>query len=409
MKKISLWALIFLTLVCVFSIDLHAEENVYSTNFVMIESQSGEVLYEQGKDEVIYPASMTKIMTLLIAIENIDDYDTFVTLDASIFTGLQEANASVAGFRINERVTIRDLLYGILLPSGADACVAIANYVAGDEDAYVELMNAKAVELGMEQTTFLNTTGLHLPGHVSSVNDIAKLLQFALKNPVFKAIFESKSYTTTPSNVHPNGIYLTSTTFNASDTSMSYLLGGKTGFTFEAGLCLASAASQEGMDLVLVTAHAPAEMGYVLPLHLIDAKTLYDRAYAEYHRVKAIEMNEELQQLPVGKKLEKTTISVRANQEVSLLMRKDQGKEDLIYEFQWESLEAPINEGDLIQKVTVKFDDEVIAEMKIFASENIQADYRYKLLTPQYSLWTSLVALCLILMIRHLRFTRSKR
>lgn len=409
MKKICLWILTLFCFVRIFPIDLHAEGSIYSTNYVLIETKSGEVLYEKGKDEIIYPASMTKIMTLLVAIENIEDYETMITLDASIFVGLKEANASVAGFQIGEKVSLRDLLYGILLPSGADACIAIAKFVSGSEEAYVELMNEKAIEFEMSNTTFFNATGLHQSGHVSSVNDIAKLLQEALKNPTFKAIFESKSYTTTPSFAHPKGLYLTSTAFNASDESMNYLLGGKTGFTYEAGLCLASAAVKDGMELVLVSAHAPAEMGYILPLHLIDAKTLYDKAFREYHRVRIVEMNEELQQLPVEKKLNNMKMSIRANKDVSLLMKTSQGKEDLIYEYRWDKLEAPIHEGDLIQEVKVFFENQVVAEMNILSMENIEADYRYKILTPRYSLWTSLTALFLFLMIRHLRFTRHKQ
>ena len=407
MKKTLIFLFVILCSISFWKIDLRAEEIIYSSNYIMIEVKSGDVLYELGKDEIIYPASMTKIMTLLVALEFLDDYEEVVVINPTVLIGLKEANASVAGFKVGEAITIKDLLYGIILPSGADACEAIAQRVSGSEVDFVKEMNKKAEELGMVNTHFTNATGLHNNNHVSSVSDIATLLKVALNNPTFKAIFESKTYTTTPSNFHTKGLYLTSTTFAAAEEGMTYIQGGKTGFTLEAGLCLASTATQDGMDLILVTAHAPAELGYQ-PLHLLDAKTLYEQAFSEYHRVKAISMNEELQQLPIGRKLEDTKVSVKAHEEISFLMEKDKNRSDLEYYYEWNKINAPIHQGDLIQKLTISLAGETLGIYEFYAMEDIDADYLFELLSSKYSLYTSVSAAVIFLLVRHLRIRKKQ-
>ena len=251
---------------------------VNSSNVVLMDVKSGAVIGDLNGEEQIYPASMTKIMTVIVAIENLDDLDEEITLTQEMFAGLYEQDATQAGFQPGETVRAIDLLYGAMLPSGAECCIALADTVGGSRDGFVEMMNKKAQKLGMNGTHFCDTTGLHDPDHYSTVRDIAVLLRYALRNDTFREIIESPRHSTGVTNIHPSGITYYSTMFkNLSDTSVTggKILGGKTGYTSEAGLCLASFAEIYDREYILVTAGAAGNTGS--PLHVQDAVTIYNR------------------------------------------------------------------------------------------------------------------------------------
>ena len=171
-----------------------------SRHAILLDAQSGRVLAQKRADERAAPASLTKMMTILLAIEAEPDLDKQVTLPEDIFPALQIEKASMAGFAPGETVTVRDLLYGAMLPSGAECCEALARLVSGSEDNFAALMNQKAAELGMKNTHFTNPTGLTDTEHYSSAADMAKLLQAALHNATFRTIFTAEHYTTTDSD-----------------------------------------------------------------------------------------------------------------------------------------------------------------------------------------------------------------
>ena len=249
---------------------------INSSTAVLMQARGGKVIGEINGDQQMYPASMTKIMTAIVAIEELGDLDQEITLTNEMVAGLAEQNAMQAGFQPGETVRAIDLLYGVLLPSGAECCIALADTVAGSEEAFVELMNKKAAKLGMDNTHFCDTTGLHDPNHYSTAKDIAVLLKYAIKNDTFRKIIESPWHSTPGTNVHPDGITFYSTMLkNLSDTTVTdgQILGGKTGYTSEAGHCLASFAEIDGLEYILVTGGAA---GTGIP-HINDAVTIYNR------------------------------------------------------------------------------------------------------------------------------------
>lgn len=251
---------------------------VNSSHVVLMSANGGKVIGEINGEEQIYPASLTKIMTVIVAIEELDDLEEKIMLDADIFPELYAGDATQAGFQAGEAVRAIDLLYGAILPSGAECCIGLADEIAGSEDAFVELMNKKAQKIGMENTHFCDTTGLHDPNHYSTAYDMAVLLKYAIRNDTFREIIETSRHSTGVTNVHPDGITYYSTLFkNLNDPTVTggKILGGKTGYTNEAGLCLASFAEIEGREYILVTAGAPGDTGE--PLHVQDAVTIYNR------------------------------------------------------------------------------------------------------------------------------------
>ncbi len=235
-------------------VDLGILDSPYAA---LMDAQTGELLAVKRGDEKIFPASMTKILTVLTAIEHIPDLDVTIHMEEDFYEDLYDEDASRAGFEPGEEAVIRDLLYGALLPSGAECCIELARQAAGAESAFVELMNQKVADLGLVQTHFTNCTGLHNAEQFSTCTEIARILQNAMQNETFRNVFTTHHYSVAPTEIHPDGFTFWSTLFKATADEVvtgGEIIGGKTGYTDEAGHCLASAAEIYGKDYILVTA-----------------------------------------------------------------------------------------------------------------------------------------------------------
>lgn len=225
---------------------------------IIVDTKTGKVIAQRNPQKRLYPASTTKIMTLLVACENIENYDDTFTMRLDITDPLYVAEASVAGFLNGEVITMTDLLYGLILPSGADAAMALAEKTAGSEEAFAKLTNKKADELGLIDTHFVNASGLYDEDHYTSCYDMAIILQAALKNPVCKKVLSTYQYTTSVTPQHPEGIPLSATLFEymyGTEPETATILGGKTGFVNEAGYCIASYGTGKatGSEYIVVT------------------------------------------------------------------------------------------------------------------------------------------------------------
>lgn len=255
-------------------------DKLNSSNGILFSLEENTILMEKNTEEKIYPASLTKMITAIVAIENLPDLKEEIKLTNSTFEGLYEANASMAGFQPGEKVRAIDLLYGMMLPSGAESCIGLANQIAGSEQEFVKMMNQKATDLGMGNTHFENTTGLHDVNHYTTVKDLAILLSYALQNDTFREIFTSSRHSTQFTNKHPGGITFYSTLFERLKSNNQYIigggeiLGGKTGYTNEAGLCLASLAKVGKQEYILITAGAKGDQ-YSEQYNITDALAVY--------------------------------------------------------------------------------------------------------------------------------------
>lgn len=250
---------------------------------ILVRLLDGQVVAEKEADTRIYPASMTKIMTAIIGLENISDLNQMITIDRSMYDRLYLEGASMAGFAPGDQVKAIDILYGVMLPSGAECCVGLAEYLFGSEEAFVGKMNEKAAELGMENTHFVTSTGLHDPEHYTTVRDLTKLLTYALQNETFRAIYTAHEYTTSPTAGNPEGLHFLSTMFKKMETSAvngGEIEGGKTGYTSDAGQCLASLAVINDKEYILVTAGAQGSAS-TEPYHILDAIQVYNQIGGE--------------------------------------------------------------------------------------------------------------------------------
>ena len=387
---------------------------VNSQNIVMLDMNTMDVVFERGMDERIYPASMTKLMSALVAVDKIADLNETITFDEASFEGLIEANASLAGFSMYETVTYKDLLYGILLPSGAEACMKLAQSIAGSEQAYVQLMNEKAQEMGLRNTHFVNTTGLHEDEHYSTVYEIGLILKECIKHPILKEILETAEYTTSPTTQHPQGLSMSSTTLSFAKDSLPYLLGGKTGFTYEAGLCLASYAHVKNMDLILVTAHADATLGYD-PLHIYDARTLYNYTSEHYQQARLLEANQTLADVKVAHRFKDNHILWVNDQPIDKIIDASIDVSSLQREVVVEELTAPLAEGTLVATLKIKNGDEVIYQKEYHLQQGMEESWVFRIFTLKNILLFVVAAILLfvgvlcLLRFLHIRRMRSRR
>lgn len=236
-----------------------ADEAVKSPCIALLDVENAQVIAGRDYDSRIYPASMTKVMTLIVAAENLTDLDRQYVFTEDLIYPLVQQEASRAGFDPGEPVSVNDLFYGLVLPSGADAAVALANLTAGSEEAFAERMNRKCEELGLVNTHFINASGLYDDEQYTTPVEMAMIMAYAMKNPVCAKVLSTYQYTTEPTEQHPEGILLTSTMFSrmyGTEVEGVTILAGKTGYTDEAGNCLVSYAEKDGHHYVAVTAAA---------------------------------------------------------------------------------------------------------------------------------------------------------
>lgn len=231
--------------------------DIESQNVIIVNTSDNTIVAERNSKARCYPASTTKIMTALVAIENITDMSDTFTMSYAITDPLYIEGATVAGFSSGEVINMTDLLYGTILPSGADACVALAQKISGSEEEFVELMNKKARELGLKNTHFMNSSGLHHENHYTTAEDMAVILRAAMDNSLCRKILSTYQYTTACTPQHPEGILLTSTLFSymyGTEPEGADILGGKTGFVNESGYCIAAfGKSDTGKEYICVT------------------------------------------------------------------------------------------------------------------------------------------------------------
>ena len=247
---------------------LYSEE-VISTHAILIDESTDSIVASKGAKERISPASMTKVLTVLVAAENISEEqldDTFtMTLEITDYSYVNDC--SNVGFLDGELVKVRDLFYGTILPSGGDAAVGLATYVAGSHEAFVEMMNEKLEELGLADSAhFTNCVGLYDENHYCTVYDMAVIMKAALQNDLCKKVLAEKCYTTAPTTEHPEGITISNwflRRIEDKDTG-GEVLGAKTGFVAQSGSCAVSySMSDAGTPYICVTAGSSSSWRYI--------------------------------------------------------------------------------------------------------------------------------------------------
>lgn len=350
---------------------------------LLVNMDIDQVVYSVNANKRLYPASTTKIMTYIIVAENVADFDnTKIEIKEDVLSTLYGTGSSVASVfsHIGEKMTVTDLLYSMMVPSGNDAAVVLADYVGGgDIQNFVDMMNSKAKELGCEDTHFSNPDGLHDKEHYTTATDLYKITKYALTLPKFAQITNTATYyvegdtyplVTTNYMIDPN---------RGGDYYYQYAKGIKTGTTDEAGHCLVTMGSADGYTYLGVFLNSPINPENDVYGTMYDAADLFRWSLTELELSEVASENTPICQQKINLAWGKDAIQLVPEGNVNAIVPKDISDLDIKIKTEIpESIDAPVQEGDVIGKATIyyvgKYADEKqkIATMNLVASETVE-------------------------------------
>ncbi|WP_442594672.1 D-alanyl-D-alanine carboxypeptidase family protein [Neobacillus sp. D3-1R] len=346
---------------------------------ILIERDTGTVIYEKNSQEQLPPASMTKIMTMLLIMEAIDEG----RLSWEEKVRASEYAASMGGSQIflepGEEMTVKELLKGIAIGSGNDASVAMAERIGGSEEAFVEMMNKKAKELGLKNTKFQNTTGLPASDHYSTAYDMAMMAKELLKYDKitqFTGQYEDYLRETTDKK-----FWLVNT--NKLVRFYPGVDGLKTGFTREAKYCLTATAEKNGMRVIAVVFGAPTSKE-----RNAQVTKLLDYAYSQYQTHPMYKRGHALGKAAISKG-DKKTIDAVTSEPISLLTKKGENIEKVKKEITLKkNLKAPVNKGDQVGTIKLIKDGKVLTESPLVANVDVKKAGWWKLFKRSFGMFT---------------------
>lgn len=339
-------------------INVNALEFDITSSAVIIASQDGRVLYSKNANEKKSIASLTKIMTAIVSLENIDDLDGKVIISKSDYDGVYENNLATSGLKIGQEVTYRDLLNSLLIKSGAEAATALSHNVSGDTSSFVELMNEKAKDIGLNNTHFANPIGLDDAENYSTAADVLKMFKYALKNKEFYKIVTTSKYKIS------DGTLTFSSSIRKSQLVGDYLLGGKTGTTEDAGLCLASFAKDNDEVLSMVTLGVKDNLAG--KYNFYDTKTIYDYYINNYEKQLVLDKEEPILKIKT-KYLKDDYIYFYLDKDVYKYLENDFDVDNLKYEYNGiEEITSKMKKNKKLGVLKIKYKDEVLYKKNIY-------------------------------------------
>ncbi len=332
--------------------------DIKAKSVILMEPNTGQILYESNSDEKLAPASITKIMSLLLVMEAIDRGD--ISLE-TVVTASEHA-CSMGGSQIwlepGESMTVDDLLKAAVIASANDACVALGELIAGSEEGFVAMMNERSAELGMNNTAFINCTGLDAEGHFTSAHDVAVMSSELIKHDLIK------QYSTVWMDTLRDG---KSELVNTNKLVRFYkgTTGLKTGTTGTAKYCLAATAERDGLELVAVVM-----AGETSNDRFNGAKKLLDYGFANYS-FSVLDANLKETEASVKKGVKKK-VAIESNDTVSVLLPKV-SNEEITRTTEWiKDITAPVKKGDVVGCVNVYVGEEQVGRLSITAAEDIE-------------------------------------
>lgn len=360
MKKIVLFILCFFNFtINVFALD---DPTLYSKNYCLYDLTDDKIIYEKNIQERTNIASLTKIMTTITAIEKINNLDDYVTITSEMLSNIKY-DASLAGLKIGDKLTYKDLLYASILPSGADATQALAYSLSGSINNFVNDMNTLAKKIGMENSNFVNVTGLDIDNHYSTVNDLLKMLQYALRNETFKTIYTTKSYTLS------NGLVVDATVKkynNLMKLDVSRIIGSKTGYTNKAGLCISSIFESNNHEFIFISTNA--EFIYGNYYNLKDNLNIINFMDKNYNNQTTVKSTDIIKTIPVNfSNIPK--YDVHLSKDALTYLPNDYNKDDIKVNYNGKTSITFLDNNKQIGKVTITYKDNPIYEEDILLKD----------------------------------------
>ncbi len=365
---------------------------VEAEGVLLVNYDTDDVLYSKNADKKLYPASLTKLMTALLLYENVSHLDAEkLTVSKNALRLLQGTDSSVGGLKEGEEVTARQMLYILLLSSANDGANVIAEHVGGSIDGFVSMMNARAAELGMTSTHYMNAHGLHHAEHYTTVNDMYILTKKFLSVPLLKEVVftkkyempatnksDKRTYTTTNFLLLNNGQKCTAEKYKNEPYYYKYANGVKTGYTDPAGRCLISTATKNGMTYVCILMNSPVYEGNnkrnKIRVEFGDTKALYEWAFNEFEYKTVLRGGDIIGEVPVKLSQDIDYVSVAPEQSLSAVVPKVADSSTISTQIRWykESYEAPIKKGDVVGECDVIYAGEVLGTVKLVATQDVK-------------------------------------
>ncbi len=389
MKKYRFSSILLLlaTLVSLLTLPAAAVEDdldLYCTNAVLVDANYDEVLYEYNAHDKAYPASMTKVMTALLTLEALEagtiTEETVVTVSDNA-ARKDFPDESTANLKSGEQMSVRDLLYCLMLPSANDAAKALAEHLGGSIDNFAAMMNERARALGCTNTHFINPHGLHDPNHYTTAYDMALMFMAAMEHDLFLEIISTASYTAAPTNISKERYFFNT---NGLISNLYYsrhtydkCIGGKTGSTDEAGRCLVAAAKDGDKLMVsVIMGSGPIENadGNIRQGQFDESKRLLEYGFTNFRRVTISRPDEPVDKVAVTLSRDADEVMVKPIGSLTLTLPKRINENDIQSEITLysDTVEAPVAEGQVLGSMRLFYEDQEYGELELVAVTSVE-------------------------------------
>lgn len=384
-KRIIAQIFILLLIFALLPINVMAENDfdINAKSAILIDAKSGQVIYEKNSHEKLPPASVTKVMTMLLTMEALENNQ----IDLDDVVTISDRASSMGGSQLymepGEQQTVDTLIKGIAVCSANDACVAMGEYIAGSEELFVKQMNERAAELGMENTNFVNTNGLTVEGHYTTAYDIALMSRELLKHPKIHDYLTIWMDTVTvgkPSRTDKTEIGITNT--NRLIKTYPGANGIKTGYTDAAKYCLSASATKGNMTLISVVLGCPTTK-----VRFAESAKLLDYGFAAYESLHMASENQVMGKIRVDKG-KSDFINAVAEDNINILVRKNEKQAIRKEIFLAENIQAPLKKGDIIGELVVYKNDEVYKTFPLVCETDVE---KAGVLSMYYKLFKNII------------------
>lgn len=387
-KIISLMAVLSLLVIPISAEETAEKIEITSAAYVLYNPDNDEVVESHNGDQKMYPASLTKMMTALLAYEMCEDLDSEIaTVSDNAISSIYGTSSSTAGLKKGEQVTIRQLLYLLMLPSGNDAANVIAEYFCGDNETFAQKMNQKAKEIGMENTHFANPHGLHDENHYTTAKDLAILADVYTDVKLLAEIAACNQFVMPATNKQGERV-INTTNFMKIENSgyyYEYANGLKTGNTDEAGRCLAASAQKDGVRYICILLNCP-EVWYTnryVRSEFLEAADIFEYAFENYECIKIAQKGQKVGENQVFETYGKTA-EIVLESDIYATLPKGTDLSALEIEYALENLDQNglllpnVTKGDILGKAIISLDGRILGETSVMAGNNVEVHFWLK-------------------------------
>lgn len=409
MKKMLSFFMCFIIIISVVAVPFSVQAAQYEPNtkiyadaymLISLDDDSYPVVAQKNQNKRKFPASLTKIVTTMVTLENVKDLSAKTKVSKRAIESLYGTDAQVAGLKIGDTVTIEQLLYLTMVHSACDACQVLAEYVGGSVSGFADMMNKWAASVGAKSTHFVNPDGLHNDDHYTTASDMAKITLAAMKNDTFNKIsstkqYKYKNYTFTHSNYMMDKFHTT--------YYYEYAQGIKTGSTDQAGYCVITKASKNGYNYLAIVMDSPMRKldGIDTKYSFMDAKALFEWAFDYLKYSTVIRQNDVVSEVPVESGKDADTVQLVAAKDVTTLVPSALDPSNVVIEpvNQPKQLEAPVTKGDKICTANIVYAGQTVATADLVAAQTVELSTVLKIMNTLKKFFTNKIVIFIFFLI----------